>query len=151
MLQLALIGEPAEPAVPNGRRRLHAIVREAVASQLGLLGLDRHAIDETAQLVVDALSKRRLFGDQRTLLMRFYGEEPACWICGFQIAKDAPADSDAAFSVDHVVPRSHGGSQLGITNLRPAHRLCNAVRTAAQLRPRMRARYEAFLAKTRGG
>jgi 5-methylcytosine-specific restriction endonuclease McrA len=148
MVQLSFLGEPAEPKEPNGRRRLQMLIHEAVAPHLAHLGLARHAIDETADLIVDHLSRRRLAADHRTMLMRLYGDEPACWVCEAPILKHAPADSDGAFSIDHVVPRSHGGARLGLSNLRPAHRLCNSVRSSPKLSLRTRARYEAFLATT---
>jgi len=149
MVQLSFLGEPAEPKVPNSRRRLQVLVQEAVAPHLAGLGLDRYAIDQTAELVVENLWRRRIRDDHRTVVMKLYGDEPACWICGAPIRKDAPEDSDSAFSIDHVIPRSEGGAQLGITNLRPAHRLCNIVRSAPNLGQRTRARYEAFIAGNR--
>ena len=59
MVQLSLIGEPAEPKEPNGRRRLQMLIHEAVAPHLARLGLARHAIDETAELVAEHLSRRQ--------------------------------------------------------------------------------------------
>lgn len=151
MVQLSLIGEPSEPKQLNARWRLRMLIQEAVAPHLARLGLDRYAIDQTAELVVENLWRRRIQDDQRTVVMRFYGNEPACWICGGPIPKDAPEDSDSAFSIDHVIPRSQGGARLGISNLRPAHRLCNIVRSSTKLRPRTRARYEAFVAAIQSG
>lgn len=41
-----------------------------------------------------------------------------CWLCGH----------GGADSVDHVIPRSRGGSLLDPSNLRPAHLRCNIQR-----------------------
>lgn len=41
-----------------------------------------------------------------------------CWICG----------KPGAWSVDHVKPRTKGGSQLP-ANIRPAHRRCNLLKS----------------------
>jgi 5-methylcytosine-specific restriction protein A len=43
--------------------------------------------------------------------------DPVCWLCG----------GVGADSIDHVVPRSLGGTDE-LDNLRPAHRACNARR-----------------------
>lgn len=53
----------------------------------------------------------------RERVREIYGE--TCWICGRQILE--------GFSVDHVIPRSRGGTDE-IENLRPAHGLCNSRR-----------------------
>jgi 5-methylcytosine-specific restriction endonuclease McrA len=50
-----------------------------------------------------------------------------CWICREPIDLELPTDHDEAFSVDHVVPRAHGGRGLH-NNTRPAHRCCNSSR-----------------------
>lgn len=41
-------------------------------------------------------------------------------------------ESDAEFSIDHVIPRSKGGDD-SIENLRPAHRKCNYSRGAMDI------------------
>lgn len=43
-----------------------------------------------------------------------------CHLCGLEI-------EEGDYSVDHVVPRSKGGSN-SLENLRPAHQLCNSTR-----------------------
>jgi 5-methylcytosine-specific restriction endonuclease McrA len=50
-----------------------------------------------------------------------------CWICGHSIDYELPARHPLSFSVDHVIPRSHGGPPT-IANTRPAHYSCNAAR-----------------------
>ena len=63
---------------------------------------------------------------------------PICWLC------HAPITSDAEYSIDHVLPRSKGGSVWDIDNLRPAHLRCNLSRgnrepkRRTQLPPRSR-------------
>jgi 5-methylcytosine-specific restriction endonuclease McrA len=47
---------------------------------------------------------------------------PLCWLC------HAPIDTDAEYSLDHVVPRSMGGDVWDINNIRPAHLRCNSSR-----------------------
>lgn len=44
-----------------------------------------------------------------------------CWLCGQLILKESE------ISVDHVIPRSKGGTNVE-TNLQPAHILCNNIR-----------------------
>jgi 5-methylcytosine-specific restriction endonuclease McrA len=46
--------------------------------------------------------------------------EPVCHLCGMWI-------SDDTRSVDHIIARSHGGTD-DLENLRPAHKLCNSAR-----------------------
>jgi hypothetical protein len=50
-----------------------------------------------------------------------------CWLCGGEVDPDAPLDSPARGTVDHLVPRSRGGSSE-LANLRLAHRRCNVRR-----------------------
>lgn len=52
-----------------------------------------------------------------------------CWLCDEPVDRDAdPQKDDWAPSLDHVVPRSRGGSH-DPENLRTAHRWCNSVRS----------------------
>jgi hypothetical protein len=50
-----------------------------------------------------------------------------CWLCEGPIDPDAPTRSPASPTVDHVVPRSRGGTS-DPDNLRLAHRRCNGAR-----------------------
>ena len=51
----------------------------------------------------------------------------ACWLCGGEIDPHATRTSPVAGSIDHLVPRSRGGSD-DASNLRLAHRRCNVRR-----------------------
>ena len=51
----------------------------------------------------------------------------SCWLCGGDIDPDAPRTSPVAGTVDHLVPRSRGGTDER-SNLRLAHRRCNTRR-----------------------
>lgn len=55
-----------------------------------------------------------------------------CWLCGRAINLDAATQSPGSFTLDHVVPRSHGGGN-NLDNLRPSHRLCNNERGNARV------------------
>lgn len=50
-----------------------------------------------------------------------------CWLCGGAIDPNARRDSSASGTVDHLVPRSRGGSNEP-DNLRLAHKRCNVRR-----------------------
>jgi 5-methylcytosine-specific restriction endonuclease McrA len=50
-----------------------------------------------------------------------------CWLCGEPITEGWPDRHPLSASVDHVLPRSLGGSD-SIQNLRPVHFGCNASR-----------------------
>ncbi len=50
-----------------------------------------------------------------------------CWLCGHRVDPHAPIGSPSSPTVDHVVPRSRGGSN-DVANLRLAHRRCNGRR-----------------------
>ncbi len=53
-----------------------------------------------------------------------------CWVCGGEVDPLAVPGSPHAASVDHVVPRSRGGTN-DPANLRLAHRRCNGQRGSA--------------------
>lgn len=53
--------------------------------------------------------------------------KPVCWLCKQRIYLDEPFDSDACFSVDHVLKDENGG-QRNFDNCRPSHKLCNNTR-----------------------
>lgn len=50
---------------------------------------------------------------------------PDCHLCGVWI--DVNATGNYGPSVDHIIARSHGGTD-DLPNLRPAHTLCNSTR-----------------------
>ncbi|MER7046769.1 HNH endonuclease signature motif containing protein [Streptomyces jumonjinensis] len=65
---------------------------------------------------------RRLVDAQRALGL-------PCWICGHNI--DGKLDGKRhpmAFTLDHLIPLSRGGSLLDPANARSAHRRCNSAR-----------------------
>lgn len=51
--------------------------------------------------------------------------EPYCAICHGFIDIEAPAFSPLAVEVDHIVPRSRGGSLYELDNLQLTHSKCN--------------------------
>jgi hypothetical protein len=62
-----------------------------------------------------------------TLLAVAERDDWVCWLCDRRVDPQAPAGSPAAPSVDHVMPRAHGGGSAP-DNLRLAHRRCNTRR-----------------------
>jgi len=50
-----------------------------------------------------------------------------CWLCGGSTVDGAEPNSPVAPEIDHVIPRSQGGSD-DVANLRCAHRFCNESR-----------------------
>lgn len=48
-----------------------------------------------------------------------------CAICGKYIDVDLPAFNPLAVEVDHIVPRSRGGSLYDLSNLQLTHSQCN--------------------------
>lgn len=49
-----------------------------------------------------------------------------CWICGGSIDMNLPPTHGRAFTLDHLVPLSQGGTMDG--EVKPAHRSCNSSR-----------------------
>ncbi len=69
------------------------------------------------------------------LVVGRYGS--VCWLCHQPIDLTVPRTQPGGLSVDHVTPRSKGGTD-DLWNLRPAHRSCNVRRQdkpASQFRP----------------
>jgi hypothetical protein len=145
MLQLSIVGAPVEVQPEAGRRRLYKKVYLAISARLCGAGVDQELLHEAAEAVVEDLTSIPRGVDARKALLLMSGYRPVCWVCGFGIPLDVHTDDRAAFSVDHVVPRSEGGSKLGITNLKPAHRFCNNIRNQEHLRKKTRQRYADFL------
>jgi 5-methylcytosine-specific restriction endonuclease McrA len=52
-------------------------------------------------------------------------KDPVCAICHKYIELDAPPFSPLAVEVDHIVPRSRGGSLYELENLQLTHSRCN--------------------------
>lgn len=61
----------------------------------------------------------------RTVLVAMYGSD--CWLCGLPINLTIAWPHPSSFSVDHVIPRSKGGTDA-LDNLRPSHLGCNSRR-----------------------
>jgi 5-methylcytosine-specific restriction endonuclease McrA len=65
---------------------------------------------------------------------RWYQRNPhvacVCWICHRYIDPWLYHNHKDAFTLDHKVPRVHGGMDV-LTNVRPAHRGCNTKRARA--------------------
>lgn len=52
-------------------------------------------------------------------------KDPVCAICHTFIDLEAPAFTPLAVEVDHIVPRSRGGSLYELDNLQLTHSKCN--------------------------
>lgn len=55
-----------------------------------------------------------------------------CHLCGELVDRESGPNGDYAPSLDHLVPRAHGGSD-DPDNLKTAHRICNSLRMDAPL------------------
>lgn len=66
---------------------------------------------------------------------RVIREESTCWICGEPVDKAISGRDPDGPTVDHVKPRSRGGTNQR-DNLRLAHARCNAARRAGITRAR---------------
>ena len=51
-----------------------------------------------------------------------------CGICGQPIDMALRSPHPMSATVDHIIPRQHGGPVFDQANLRPAHRTCNVSR-----------------------
>lgn len=51
--------------------------------------------------------------------------EPICALCHKLIDLEAPKNTPLAVEVDHIVPRSRGGSLYALENLQLTHHRCN--------------------------
>ncbi|WP_082956441.1 HNH endonuclease signature motif containing protein [Mycobacterium sp. E787] len=65
---------------------------------------------------------------RRCLRAQVLAEEDVCWICGRPVDKTLHWLDPWSAVVDEVVPYSKGGSPYARTNVRLAHRRCNARR-----------------------
>ena len=75
-----------------------------------------------------AINRRRSFGLSWLDRMALFARDGwACQICSEPVDYLADPHSDWYPSLDHIVPRSRGGSD-DVSNLRLAHRWCNSVR-----------------------
>lgn len=55
-----------------------------------------------------------------------------CWLCNEPVDRGADYNANRAPSLDHVIPRSQGGTHDD-NNLRCAHRICNGKRGASDV------------------
>ena len=55
---------------------------------------------------------------------------PVCWLCGEAIDLTVRWPDRRSWTLDHVVPLTHGGQLLDPANARPAHAACNSKRQA---------------------
>ena len=107
-------------------RRTHRAAIVTILEQHGFGGtVDAETLSKAivAQLVCESPRLKA-----RARLIAEADGAPRCWICDLLIPMDAAEDTAECFSIDHVVPRSQGGTLMGYDNLRSAHRLCNAIR-----------------------
>lgn len=71
-------------------------------------------------------SRRRGYLKHRERL--FSEQSGECWLCGFPIEWGDDVNDDLYIHVDHLIPRSHGGSDE-YCNLAVSHRSCNIARS----------------------
>ena len=64
---------------------------------------------------------------RKALLAIVCPEGSTCWLCGQPIIHGLRRWHPRGPSMDHVIPRSHGGT-WDLRNLRPAHYGCNSAR-----------------------
>ena len=150
MMQLSIVGPPEETRAIPRRQGLHRRVYYAIAARWCGLEISSELIHDAADAVVEELIGGSQGINSREALLRLCDGQTVCWICGKRIPLELSHDEPAAFSIDHVVPRSEGGTQLGFSNLKPAHRFCNNLRGQKRLRRRTREKYDAFLASFDG-
>jgi 5-methylcytosine-specific restriction endonuclease McrA len=128
-----LCGEAIDPDAPVGSDRAAGLVRVVprVFGGTGRLenlrlvhrdcGAREHRVSRPRPARLNSVRKRAL---RRAIVER---DGWSCWLCGGRIDPDAPAGSDWALSLDHVIPLFCGGAHSS-DNLRPAHRACTALR-----------------------
>ena len=91
-------------------------------------GMQRHRKRNTVPCDDCRLAYRKHVRDRKEFNMVYdYGTE--CYLCGKEIDFKAPRQVgddgwELSFHIDHVIPKTFGGSD-DISNLRPAHGLCN--------------------------
>jgi hypothetical protein len=72
----------------------------------------------------------RLFINSKTPALKrriYFKTDGRCGICKSIIDLSLKYPDPASFSIDHIIPRSQGGTH-GFDNLQPAHLACNAKR-----------------------
>ncbi len=132
--------EPAQTPTRGAepRARLVERIAPAIVKVLNEYDLSGTIAPETlAEAIVAQLVSQSPRLKARERLLAEADGAPECWICKLRIPMDAANDTAECFSIDHVVPRAQGGTHLGYENLRPAHRLCNAVRDMGHPSPKL--------------
>jgi 5-methylcytosine-specific restriction endonuclease McrA len=56
-----------------------------------------------------------------------------CALCGKPFDFDAAPRTPLSFTIDHIIPRSKGGSHDDLANMQPAHHSCNSARGDREL------------------
>ena len=74
-----------------------------------------------------AASRRTYDTARRALLRHAKTNNLPCALCGGEIDYTANQHDPRAFTADHTIPWSHGGSD-SLDNLRQSHRHCNVAR-----------------------
>ena len=69
----------------------------------------------------------RKVASKRDRLIAMYGQNLVCVHCGMSIPLQLRYPHPLSLSVEHLVPRAHGGSDR-MENLRPSHLRCNLSR-----------------------
>lgn len=72
-------------------------------------------------------ARRKSWISRRDRLAIYDRDGWMCQICHGAVPRDVPITSDWSATLDHIVPRSRGGTD-DADNLRTAHRWCNSVR-----------------------
>lgn len=79
-----------------------------------------------------AIHRRELRHSRKKAVKVFEADRFVCWLCGDPCDRDAKVPNYWAATVDHVIPRSKGGSDE-YENLRCAHFICNSRRGSADV------------------
>lgn len=87
--------------------------------------LFRRKFKETTGIRYSPGSKEWISPTQRVEL--YERDNWTCHLCGEPVNTDGPWNHDMHPSLDHLIPRSHGGSD-DPDNLKTAHRVCNSKR-----------------------
>ena len=76
--------------------------------------------------------RRKFWVPYRTRLWIYRRDNWTCQLCQQPVTQDYDPNDMWSASLDHIIPQSHGGTH-DPSNLRLAHRYCNAIRSDARL------------------
>ena len=79
-----------------------------------------------------ARHRRKFWVPYRTRLWIYRRDNWTCQLCQQPVTQDYDPNDMWSASLDHIIPQSHGGTH-DPSNLRLAHRYCNAIRSDARL------------------